>query len=309
LTRPTSPVPPALIRRILETLSETPDSQTAFRRLAGEMDGLWPDAAMVGRAIRDAVETDGIAVADDLGINDTAPEVRDVLLLAVLAHIGRITAHDDTVGRVLWDIKDRAACLGDRQPTFSERRGECPVHTDSAFAELPEKYLCLYVVRQSPDGGGESVIIPMKAALKQLEAEPDGIRCVATLRQDGFPHRTPNAFSSVEKVVVSPILARDPAVRFRYDSIIDGFATRPDLATPERRWAVDHFFEFVEQRAERLQFLATTGQLVVLDNLSALHARTDYQDPSRHLIRARLLPHAKTFATVPDHRADSPITT
>ncbi|MBX9634021.1 MAG: TauD/TfdA family dioxygenase [Magnetospirillum sp.] len=281
----------AVIRLVGRAIWDRDDSHAVYRQLKSQIGAAWPEAAMIGARIVEDVDRDGFAVADQLGLADLDPAIRDVLLLEVLSHVGKITVHDDH-GKVLWDIKDRAKTI-QRAPTFSERIGACPMHTDSAFTQDPEKFLCLFVVRESGDGGGESVVMKIDDMLTHLSAEPDGARCIEILKANDFPLRTPDAFSLVEQVLAAPLLGRDPMVRFRYDAVIEGFAAKPEMDTPERRWALEYFFEFAQARAPRMQFLAVRDQLAVVDNRNALHARTHYADPHRHLIRARLHPTEK----------------
>ncbi|MBC7907878.1 MAG: TauD/TfdA family dioxygenase [Rhodospirillaceae bacterium] len=281
----------SVIRLVGRAIWDRDDAHAIYRQLKTEISAGWPGAATIGRQIVEGVDRDGFAVADQLGLADLDPAIRDVLLLEVLSHVGKITVHDDH-GKVLWDIKDRAKTI-QRAPTFSERLGACPMHTDSAFTQDPERFLCLFVVRESGDGGGESVVIKIDNMLKQLSAEQDGSRCIEILKANNFPLRTPDAFSAVEQVLSAPLLGTEPMVRFRYDSVIEGFNAKPDLDSPERRWALEYFFEFAQMRAERMQVLAVRDQLAVVDNRNALHARTHYADPHRHLIRARLHPMEK----------------
>lgn len=280
------PIPSPLIDMIESAQETGRGDYPAFLGFQDKINALWPGAAILGQRITSAVDRNGYAVASSLGIADFTPATRNILLLAILSHVGRFTVHDDKA-RVLWDVKDRAAELG-RQPTFSERLGECPLHSDSAFAANPEKFLCLYVQRASADGGGQSVVISMTQAMRELLDEAEGVRCSALLRGTIYPFRTPDAFSGKEQLITAPILSDDPEIRFRHDCLIDGFSAVPDLDTPERRWAVEYFSDFLEHRATRQTFLGLRDQLVIVDNRKSLHARTDYQDPERHLIRARL---------------------
>lgn len=280
---------PGEVPCLVETaLAEGRNSYSIFQELGGDIDRLWPELPLLGRRIVDSVDSLGYALIDGLGIANFAPMVRDVMLLSILNHVGRFTVHDSQ-SRVLWDVKDFSAADMGRKLTFSEQLGECPLHSDSAFAHEPEKYLCLYVQKEAADGG-ESVVISMKQAIEELLDEDDGRRCAVVLLRNVFPFCTPPAFSNRPQLITAPILNHDPEVRFRYDCLIEGFAAVPDLDTPERRWAVEYFSEFVESRASRHKFLGTRDQLIVIDNRRTLHARTDYQDKDRHLVRARLRP-------------------
>ncbi|MBB4264478.1 TauD/TfdA family dioxygenase [Roseospira visakhapatnamensis] len=259
-----------------------------YCRIGADVDGLWPKSRDLARQIIDQVDEMSYAVTSPLGLGDMPSAARDVLLLALLDKVGLITVHDDD-SKVLWEVKSRDGLQGGpRKLTFSEKVGRCPLHSDSAFAYDPEKYLCLYVVKESGDGGGESVVVSMADAIEELRDEQDGETCLRLLRDTIFPFRTPPAFSKRTKTLTAPILSGSSTVRYRYDCIEDGFTDIPELDTDDRRWAVSYFSDFVENRASKHTFLAMRDQLLVVDNRRSLHARTDFRDAGRALIRARL---------------------
>gem|GEM_PF-3444310 len=285
----TSMSPPQSVQDMIMEYVECGETPYAiYCEIRENVDRLWPKSRDLARQIIDHVEETSYAVTSPLGLGDMPSTARDVLLLALLDKIGLITVHDDD-NKVLWEIKSREGLQGGtRKLTFSERVGRCPLHSDSAFAYNPEKYLCLYVVKESGDGGGESVVVSIADAIAELRDEQDGETCLRVLRDTIFPFRTPPAFSKRTKTLTAPILSGSSTVRYRYDCIEDGFTDIPELDTDDRRWAVSYFSDFVENRASKHTFLAMRDQLLVVDNRRSLHARTDFRDAERALIRARL---------------------
>jgi len=268
------------------------NSYDLYREIKEDVESLWPKSRDLAQQIIDQVEQAPYAVTSPLGLDDVPSDVRDVLLLALLDKVGLFTIHDDDK-KILWEVKSRESFQGDaRKLTFSEKIGCCPLHSDSAFSYDPEKYLCLYVVKEADDGGGHSVVVSVSKVIEELRDEQDGERCLRLLLDTIFPFRTPPAFSKRNKTLTAPILSGASTIRFRQDCIEDGFEDIPELDTEDRRWAVSYFSDFIENRVSKHTVPATRDQLLVVDNRRSLHARTDFRDAERALIRARL--HAPT---------------
>jgi alpha-ketoglutarate-dependent taurine dioxygenase len=93
-------------------------------------------------------------------------------------------------------------------------------------------------------------------------------------------------------------------IRFRPDSIEQGFALCPQLATERHRFNYSLFRNAAESHASRTEFMMANGEMIVLDNTRVLHARTDYTDPARSLIRVRMRQRASTGRPVLSHKPD-----
>jgi alpha-ketoglutarate-dependent taurine dioxygenase len=84
------------------------------------------------------------------------------------------------------------------------------------------------------------------------------------------------------------VLSRS-TLRYRYDVLKAGFQVRPDLATDERAHAVEVFNEFLTGVRENAPTIRLErGDLLIANNYTVLHARTDFTDPNRLLLRARV---------------------
>jgi len=250
----------------------------------------WPDLSQLAALVRDIVALEpACLVLRGLGYNQYPQTVRDSLVLALTQSIGRPTDHN-LDKRVLWPVKPRADVvrrIADYKTTFSEEAGEAPLHSDSAFAPAPEKYNCLFVVRQANEGGA-SVVLSVPHLVADLEEKSDGRDCLAILRREQFPFRVPDAFFKGERVITAPVLAERPFVRFRGDCLAAGFAIREDLRSNERLWAIEHFRAAAESSEHCMNYRLLPDEALVLDNHIMLHARTDFADQSRHLIRVRM---------------------
>ena len=263
------------------------ESEEGQEVLALNVAAYWPALFEIADLARTMVQLDpGFVVLRNLGFDRYPREVCDTLVLALTATIGKPTDHNGDK-RVLWPVHPRQF-EGEYKVTFSERAGEAPLHTDSAFAREPEKFGCLFVVREAEDGGGQSVIVNARHLIAELEASEDGRACLTILRDREFPFSVPDAFFRDERVVTAPVIGERPLIRFRYDSLMNGFELRPDLRTNERLWAVEHFRAAADELESRITYPLRRGEALIFDNHDVLHARTDFTDPGRFLIRVRM---------------------
>ncbi|MBV8536057.1 MAG: TauD/TfdA family dioxygenase, partial [Alphaproteobacteria bacterium] len=224
-----------------------------------------------------------------LGYNRYPQPVRDTLVLALTRGVGMPTDHNNDK-RVLWPVKARGEEVRkavDYKTTFSEEAGEAPLHSDSAFAASPEKYNALFVVKQAQEGG-ISVLLNVPRLVDELARTVEGRECIEILRRNDFPFRVPDAFFKKDRIVTAPVLGDTPFVRFRYDCLMAGFALREDLRTNERVWAIEHFRAKAEASEARTFYHLQPDEAIVIDNHVMLHARTDFSDRERHLIRVRM---------------------
>ncbi len=270
------------------TSLESPVGQMA---LAHAVEAFAPQLLELAETVRGIVATGaGAVLVQGLDFEAVAANhggsMRDALVLALTSAIGEPTDHCADK-RVLWPVRQRPVAAG-KKPTFSEDLGEAPLHSDSAFSRRPERYNALYVVRRSRCGGGRSVTLNGPRFLRDFALSPHGSDCIRFMRETDYAFRVPDAFFAGERFIVGRILSDDPVIRFRHDCIEMGFDLCPELATQDHRFYYAYFRKSIEAHASRAEFTMDDGDLVVFDNTRLLHARTDYQDPDRHLIRVRM---------------------
>jgi alpha-ketoglutarate-dependent taurine dioxygenase len=302
--------PPTLLDAVRTFNREHADDALGIplEKVAGQqyLDGMvartWPTINQLADTIRSIIAAGpGAVVVRNLGFEDYEPDTQASLLLALTSAIGMPTDHAKD-RRVLWPIIERAPRPG-RVRTFSERTGEAPFHTDSAFAPEPELYNGLYVVRRAGCGGGLSRLISAASVIDRVAASPDGARCIDLLHSLRFPFQIPEAFyRDGPRVITAPILAHRPMIRFRPDAIQNGFEAMPELATPDHRWAFRKIWEAIETHPDVLEYMLDDGEFIVFDNHRLLHARGDYSDPTRHLVRIRMAERLRVAQSA-EHRA------
>lgn len=167
--------------------------------------------------------------------------------------------------------------------TFSEHAGEADLHTDTQYRRSPERYMSLSMVRDSACGGGQTILLDYKKVADRVAASP----YYAELTSD-YPIMVPDVFSANEsKVIYAPILADEPLLRFRDDTISKGLdAINEPLDSPKRQafeWLRDELFG----SEHIVRFHLEPGQILVIDNHRVMHGRSAFQDPDRLLFRIR----------------------
>jgi alpha-ketoglutarate-dependent taurine dioxygenase len=132
--------------------------------------------------------------------------------------------------------------------------------------------------------------------LRDFAQTRGGPAAIRTLREQQFPFAMPVVFRSaadgaakVTPVVTSPVILSRSSLRYRYDVLKAGFQARPELATDERVQAVEAFNKFLTGvRATAPTIRLERGDVLIGNNYTVLHARTDFTDPHRLLLRARM---------------------
>jgi alpha-ketoglutarate-dependent taurine dioxygenase len=234
----------------------------------------------------------GYAILRGFPVADRPESEISAAFEALVSRFGTVTAHGAS-RQTIWRIAPRPNL--DHVPTFSEAAGEAPFHTDNSWVREPEQYFALLVIRPA-DVGGESLLCPVRELLQDFARTPKGPAAIRTLREQQFPFAMPVVFRSeaegaarVTPVVTSPVVLSRSTLRYRHDVLKAGFQVRPDLATAERVHAVEVFNEFLTGvRRNAPSTRLERGDLLIANNCTVLHARTDFTDPNRLLLRARI---------------------
>jgi alpha-ketoglutarate-dependent taurine dioxygenase len=213
---------------------------------------------------------------------------------ALVSRFGTVMPHGASK-QTIWRVAPRPNL--DHAPTFSEAASEAPLHTDNSWVPQPEQYFALLVLQPAKDGG-ESLIFPIPELLRDFAQTKGGPAVIRTLSERQFPFATPVVFRSEAErqnqftpVVTAHVIASPTDFRFRYDSINAGFRVRPDLATDESVNAIETFNDYLvgllhNSPGTKLQ----KGEMILANNHTVLHARTNFTDPNRLLLRARITP-------------------
>ena len=249
----------------------------------------WRDLQTLGtKILRILASEPGFVVVKNLPFRNYQRPIIDYFFTSLALCIGNITVHDSS-NKMIWTVACRSDLQG-REATFSELNTIAPFHTDSAFRQVPEKYFGLWTIKAATDGGN-STAINSKQVIESLADLVSGRECLEILRHDNFPFHVPPAFASNSdepQIIQAPIVADSPLIRFRLDTIMKGFKYCPELATPERLWAVKYFDRFLQGYCDKLEFKLNDGEVVFFNNHTMLHGRTAFKDRDRLLLRIRI---------------------
>lgn len=229
----------------------------------------------------------GFVVIKGLSFHLYERPIADYLYLSLAAHLGLFTAHSNS-GNVIWDVTPRP-CLNQRKPTFSELNNDAPLHIDSAFRHQSELYFGLFAIKSAKEGGN-SIIVDSSKLVQSLQSSFFGKECLKILREQEFPFEVPPAFRGTSKsnVILAPIVADNPVIRFRLDTIEAGFKCHPKLATADRLWALEYFNTFLKAYPHKIKFKLDDGDVVFVNNHKVLHGRTAFAGSDRLLLRVRI---------------------
>ena len=226
-----------------------------------------PDVA----GVRETVERDGYAVVLDLGGQRFAVQLLQELGVLLPQYKGALE-HDVTY-RPGFDDK-----------SYSQSTNTILAHTEAPGWSPSPRYLALYCHRQAQCGGGHTDLLDGRRLVELLDA--DDIRLL-TGSEVLFP--------GPDGVVRTPMLAGAngrTVLRFSYNLLTSGDYDPPlDLEPTAKQLplgqagadlAVKVSTLFAEHRT---QVLIPDGALFIWDNQRMLHARSEYADRDRHLVR------------------------
>ena len=242
--------------------------------------------------IRVAFDADAAAavVVPQLGLSGVEVDQTRTAIFALAALLGDPSANDP-FEHVVWDVKNH----GDERSghtSFSENDHKADYHTDNGAFPVPERFFLLYAVQAAGCGGGISKLRDIRVIKQQLGNTPEGRAVIQLLTETTLPKRIPRglrqrALVAEDGYQYSPVFADTPMVRWRTHGLYKGLIDRPEYDTAEVRAALDTVRDLLESGDEELRHVIPTDGLLVVNNHIALHGRSAFTDPARHLLRLR----------------------
>ncbi len=259
--------------------------------LRAALERVAPGLAALGHILRDRLEAEcsGLLIPS-LGMADRPLSARRGVLLALGLFIGSPTATDKIDRRMLWDIK---VCTSGLVSTFSQHAYEADFHTDTQYYPNPERYLMLYCVRPAACGGGVSTFRDVRCIERGLSRTEAGRWALALLSSCELPFRIPAVFTKTGspdtvEVTFARIFGSRPRIRFRTDTLRMGLQAFPASETPDIRRALALLQAELDDESSILKTVLPADSLLVVNNHEALHGRSAFTDPERHMLRLRI---------------------
>lgn len=280
-------------RRILEAITEygsvdSVSTSFAFRAFAQDN---FPEFLTLTEQLSTRLEGHLPAVTiNGLGLTSFDPQVARFMLMTLASCLGKPSPTDIKTGRFIWDVTPRRSLPLGHVPTISETDHEALLHTDSAYQDIPERYVILYCVRSASDGGGQSIVLDCNKLLTALRETADGNACESILSKCEVPIKVPDTFvarNGVPEITNARLLGTRPLMRYREDLIEDGYRLL-GLAMPvDIRWALT-VLQSTITNTPKWQFSLRPDDILIVNNHNVLHGRTAFTDTSRLLLRLRV---------------------
>jgi len=167
--------------------------------------------------------------------------------------------------------------------------GEMHFHADQCYFELPTKGAVLYAL-EIPSKGGNTLFASTYRAYetlpRELKARIAGREAVFTYDAYGNPYK--RKALDLDKVphFAHPMVIRHPASgrpalfvnRLMTDSIVG-------MPREESEPLLQQLFEHLERRENVYEHVWRVGDVLIWDNLSTVHARTDFDPKERRALR------------------------
>jgi taurine dioxygenase len=173
--------------------------------------------------------------------------------------------------------------------------GEMHFHSDQCYLERPATGTFLYAI-EVPSAGGDTLFLNMYKAYEtlppELKARIDGRRALNAYLYDSTTRAVNGAKVdfSAHPHYVQPIVRTHPDTRRKalYVNRLMTF-TVEDMNEEEGSALLDALFDHIEQDQFIYAHRWRAGDLVVWDNRCTLHARTDFSNDERRLLRRHVV--------------------
>lgn len=232
------------------------------------------------------LNTNGYVLLRNYPIDYDHPEET---ILNLSSRVGTPISHDK-IGTLVWDVKQNIDSRSNIK-TYSEHNHEALLHTDSQYSFYPEDYFSLLCLKKATCGGGLSYLLTLKDILEDLDALPNGEKIKDVLYTQEFPFVVPSVFSKQGETGYEfnfgPIL-RENEIRFRVDILEKALDLNPDYKTPDRMEAYQALKDIILNSPKTLSFHMENDEILFINNKTALHGRSAFQDSHRHLLRVRM---------------------
>lgn len=196
-------------------------------------------------------------------------------------------------------------------PVEGEKKGDLPdgemhFHADQCYYELPTRGAILYAI-EVPSKGGNTLFASTYRAYETL---PDELRkriagreAVFTYDAYGNPYMRKALDLSKVPHFTHPMVITHPSTgrpalfvnRLMTDSIVG-------MPREESEPLLDRLFAHLEQRENIYEHVWQPGDALIWDNLSTLHARTDFDPKERRALRRTAIRGVRPRAYAEDQR-------
>jgi hypothetical protein len=161
--------------------------------------------------------------------------------------------------------------------------GECEAHSDESSKPEPEDIVGLWCVQPASEGGTSRVWTVHDIEMR-LQRTPEGRQAIRVLRERWFPFG--GKLRQPPRTLLAPVLIGREGIRYRAGAIADGYASLGRSPTSLGMEALDLLAAAIRDTTP-FEHDLKAGDLLLLLNRRTIHARSDFCDCRRHLIKVR----------------------
>jgi hypothetical protein len=257
----------------------------------------WPELRRYGETIRKFVDQEGYCVVKNFPFPKSKSDlmVRKNLFLLLVCACGTPSDHKEGVGEpeYICEVKPQRD-LQRKVPTYSEHDHEAPLHTDSIYHKMPEKFVG-FLMEEKSEVGGRNILLKVSSIFNEMGSTSEGKRWLEYLKTHRLPSVTPSRYSNnlgsdpkVEDVLI--IDENEETIKFRADTISKGINQRKgqhQRVDPKVSDALKFLCTLMYQNPDRRGINLANGEILFVNNEKVLHARTSFEGFTRLLLRIR----------------------
>ena len=242
----------------------------------------------LGGWIREYVDMHGLIILQGLESEFYDLSSAKLFFTKLSSYIGTLVPHNLGQSDFVWEIKPKFS--NSLIKTFSEHNKAAPLHTDSQYRNLPEKYMALFVFRQAECAGGETLLLDFKLVLNELRESNFGIKMIEFACQEKFPIAVPTIFQKEEQTeyIYSSLISKIPLIRYRYDTLNIGIKLIKRSHVKDFDEKLQAFNDLIHRSRYCSSLLLNNGEAIFVDNHRMLHGRSSFLDSNRLLLRIRM---------------------
>lgn len=243
-------------------------------------------ADVIDRAIKTVKSDTGVALIRGLPVG--GPPMRTkALLLALGRHVGTAIPQNQR-GEILCEVRDTGPSAVGQRGYLS--RVALPFHSDTA------DILALLCIRNAKWGGDNAIVSSLQIYENMRTDYPD----LLSILQAGFSYAYPENGGAITAPI--PVFSEvNGQVSCRY---LRSFIEAAGTISPIQREALNTFDELATKSGMAIELKMQPGDLLLLNNYTVLHSRTDFEDhddPAQTRLLCRL------WLSIPKFRALHPL--
>jgi alpha-ketoglutarate-dependent taurine dioxygenase len=256
----------------------------------------WPGIKEYGRALVDKLRHEDFCIVKNFPFSKQDVVRKNQFLLLGCA-CGAPTDHRPPNQEYVCEVTPKRGL--DRQvETYSEHDKEARLHTDSHYNDAPENFVAFLMERQAIYGG-RNILLRFSALKKEMQSTPEGQHWFKYFQTHNLPSAKPSRYSERSagewEIIYKPIMVENgTAIRFREDTIRAAIMhltqqNRPRNKQPDKELekGLDFLTRLIYRSPDRRGVTLTNGQMLFVNNHTALHARTGFENLDRMLLRIR----------------------